>query len=159
HSLDLGWNSSLTLRRPVISVARRVRLVTLEKSIRRGSLIRTCFARSLRRRIANTIYCGYRYSTGASHLCTQNCLSSYQLCGSHRLGCFVSSNLNMVRRLDDLFRAEPTLFRISLSGFTQKTYGQSHVRGNIERVKENMRLVAESRRRVGNKTTDVQVYF
>jgi hypothetical protein len=78
---------------------------------------------------------------------------------SHGLNCSISSNLNMVRRLDDLFRAEPTLFRISLSGFTQNIYGQSHVRGNIERVKENMRLVAESRRRVGTKTTDVQVYF
>jgi hypothetical protein len=78
---------------------------------------------------------------------------------SHGLDCFISSNLNMVRRLDDLFRAEPTCFRISLSGFSQKIYGQSHARGNIERVKENMRLVAESRRRVGNKTTDVQVHF
>ena len=78
---------------------------------------------------------------------------------SHGLGCGISSNLNRVRRLDDLFRAEPTFFRISLSGFTQEIYSQSHARGNIERVKENMRLVAESRRRVGNKTTDVQVYF
>jgi len=31
----------------------------------------------------------------------------------------------------------PDFFRVSLSGFTQKNYGKTHRRGNIDVVKEN----------------------
>jgi MoaA/NifB/PqqE/SkfB family radical SAM enzyme len=78
---------------------------------------------------------------------------------SEGVDCAISSNLNLVRNLDDMMRAEPTHFRVSLSGFTQETYGRTHARGRIAKVKENMRAVSEAKRRVGNTRTDVQVYF
>jgi molybdenum cofactor biosynthesis enzyme MoaA len=56
----------------------------------------------------------------------------------------LSSNLNTINRVDDLLAAQPDLFIISLSGFTQDVYVKGHAGGNIEHVKENMRIVAEA---------------
>jgi len=53
--------------------------------------------------------------------------------------CGVSSNLNFDGTLEDVVKARPDFFRVSLSGFNQETYGRTHRRGNIERVKDNMR--------------------
>jgi MoaA/NifB/PqqE/SkfB family radical SAM enzyme len=78
---------------------------------------------------------------------------------SHDLYCALSSNLNILRNADELFRANPDEFRISLSGFTQPVYEQTHAKGNIERVKENMRLLQEAGRRTGNVHTRVVVYY
>jgi pyruvate-formate lyase-activating enzyme len=77
----------------------------------------------------------------------------------HGIQCFLSSNLNLLRDPDAIFAEAPEHFRISLSGFTQETYGVTHAAGNIEKVKKNMRLLSESKRRVGNKTTQIQVYY
>jgi len=40
--------------------------------------------------------------------------------------------------LRDVIKEGPDFFRISLSGFSQEIYGQTHQRGDIERVKQNM---------------------
>jgi MoaA/NifB/PqqE/SkfB family radical SAM enzyme len=55
----------------------------------------------------------------------------------------MSTNLNVLKRVDDLLAAKPDLMIISLSGFTQDIYVRGHKGGNIERVKENMRTLAE----------------
>lgn len=55
----------------------------------------------------------------------------------------LSSNLNFARYLDAAMQARPDEFVVSLSGFEQAQYGVSHAGGDIERVKANMRRLAE----------------
>jgi len=57
--------------------------------------------------------------------------------------CGISANLNYDGTLRDVVKAGPDFIRVSLSGFEQETYGQTHRRGNIERVKANMRKLRE----------------
>ena len=59
------------------------------------------------------------------------------------LYCGLSANLNYDRTLRDVIKAGPDFFRVSLSGYYQQNYGRTHRRGNIERVKANMRKVRE----------------
>jgi MoaA/NifB/PqqE/SkfB family radical SAM enzyme len=63
----------------------------------------------------------------------------------HRYGLHpeMSTNLNVINRVDEVLAARPDLIIVSLSGFTQDIYVRGHAGGNIERVKENMRLLAE----------------
>ena len=56
----------------------------------------------------------------------------------------LSTNLNFVRRLDELLAARPDMIIVSLSGFTQEIYERGHAGGDIGRVKANMRLMAEA---------------
>jgi len=72
--------------------------------------------------------------------------------------CCISSNLNIARNLEEVVVAGPDSIRVSLSGFTQEAYGISHVRGDIERVKKNMRLLSDTIKRHGKKTV-VSVHF
>lgn len=74
------------------------------------------------------------------------------------LPCSLSSNLNLLRNVDDVLLANPHCLRISVSGFTQDTYGRTHAGGNIERVKDNMRTLSESKARTGSRTA-IQVVF
>jgi MoaA/NifB/PqqE/SkfB family radical SAM enzyme len=55
----------------------------------------------------------------------------------------MSTNLNFVRRVPELLDAHPDLIIISLSGFTQDVYVRGHAGGDIEKVKANMRIIAE----------------
>jgi MoaA/NifB/PqqE/SkfB family radical SAM enzyme len=55
-----------------------------------------------------------------------------------------STNLNIIKRVDEVLAERPDLIIISLSGFTQEVYEKGHAGGNIERVKENMRTLAEA---------------
>ena len=57
--------------------------------------------------------------------------------------CGVSSNLNYDGTLRDVIQAGPDFFRVSLSGFYQENYGRTHTRGDIERVKRNMRKLRD----------------
>jgi len=66
----------------------------------------------------------------------------------HGLHPEMSTNLNVIKRLDDLLAAKPDLIIISLSGFTQEVYVKGHAGGKIERVKENMRTIAETNNRI-----------
>ncbi len=66
--------------------------------------------------------------------------------------CGVSTNLNLLRDIDDVLAADLSMLKVSLSGFTQDVYGTTHRRGDIETVKRNMTLVSEAKQRVGAKT-------
>jgi hypothetical protein len=52
--------------------------------------------------------------------------------------CAISSNFNRIRNLKEVVAARPDWIRISLSGFTQEVYGQTHKGGDINTVKANM---------------------
>lgn len=73
--------------------------------------------------------------------------------------CGLSSNLNVLRNVDDLLNAEPDDLRISLSGFTQEVYGRTHVRGDIEKVKQNMENLSAAQKKRRHKKTVIYVYF
>jgi pyruvate-formate lyase-activating enzyme len=66
--------------------------------------------------------------------------------------CGISSNLNVGGTLRDVIKENPDFFRISLSGFSQEIYGQTHQRGDIERVKQNMRKLRQYIDEFGAKT-------
>lgn len=66
--------------------------------------------------------------------------------------CGISSNLNIDGPLRDVIKAGPDFFRVSLSGFTQPVYGQTHQRGDIERVKKNMIKIRDYLNEFGTKT-------
>jgi MoaA/NifB/PqqE/SkfB family radical SAM enzyme len=55
----------------------------------------------------------------------------------------LSSNLNIKRGLEAVIAAGPDELKISLSGFSQQTYGRAHARGKLELVKRNMHLVRD----------------
>lgn len=75
------------------------------------------------------------------------------------LDCHISSNLNILRNADDILDAGPDMFRISLSGFTQSTYGSTHAGGNIDKVKANMRTLSDARARKPRNRTRIVVYY
>lgn len=56
----------------------------------------------------------------------------------------LSSNLNYIQRVEETLEAGLDLFIISLSGWTQEVYVRGHAGGKIEKVKENMRILAEA---------------
>ena len=76
----------------------------------------------------------------------------------HGLPCGLSSNLNLLRNIDEVMEANPTYLKVSVSGFEQSSYGITHRLGDIEKVKENMRRVAEARDRA-HATTRLEVPF
>jgi len=55
----------------------------------------------------------------------------------------LSTNLNIKHGLETVIAAGPDDLKISLSGFSQKSYARAHARGNLELVKSNMRLVRD----------------
>lgn len=56
--------------------------------------------------------------------------------------CGLSTNLSHRRMdLEGALRAGPKRIRVSLSGFNNESHTQTHVRGNVELVKENLRLM------------------
>lgn len=66
--------------------------------------------------------------------------------------CMVSTNLNLLPRdVDDFFAANPASIRVSVSGYFQETYEKNHRGGKIERVKENIKVMAEAWQRSGKK--------
>ncbi len=58
---------------------------------------------------------------------------------------YLSANLNHAGRLLDVLNKEPHSIRISCSGFRQSVYEQTHTRGDIDTVKENMRFIADNK--------------
>lgn len=78
----------------------------------------------------------------------------------HEFGvrCDLSSNLNQIKNIDAVLAANPASLRISNSGFTQETYGVTHRGGDIEKVKANMKELAEALRRTGS-TTRVHMLY
>lgn len=70
----------------------------------------------------------------------------------------ISSNLNLAKNIESAMLANPTFFRVSLSGFYQETYRQGHVGGDIEVVKQNMIKLRELQQRHGL-NTHIEVYY
>lgn len=70
----------------------------------------------------------------------------------------ISTNLNLAKNMEKALLAEPSYFRISLSGFLQETYQKGHVGGDIEVVKQNMIALHEIKQRLGL-STRVDVYY
>lgn len=66
----------------------------------------------------------------------------------HGLHPEMSTNLNKLNRVEEVLEARPDMIIISLSGFTQDIYVRGHAGGNIERVKENMRTIAEANNKI-----------
>lgn len=57
---------------------------------------------------------------------------------------FVSTNLNVpASRIEELLAAQPDRIKVSLSSFDQVVYEQTHVRGNIAKVLDNLELIAK----------------
>jgi organic radical activating enzyme len=77
---------------------------------------------------------------------------------SNGIRCYLSSNLNLMRNIDAILAENPYAFRVSVSGFTQDTYGYSHRGGNVEVVKKHMAELAEAKKRTGS-TTRIDVLY
>lgn len=71
---------------------------------------------------------------------------------AHKVPCSLSTNLNVIKNVENILSANPDSLRISLSGFYQQTYGITHRGGDIERVKANMLTLANVREQVGART-------
>ncbi len=58
---------------------------------------------------------------------------------------FISTNLNIGERIDAVMQANPTRLKVSLSSFEQAIYSQTHTRGDIEQVIQNLQKLAKAR--------------
>lgn len=72
--------------------------------------------------------------------------------------CYLSSNFNAVKNLEEVLLKNPYCLRISLSGYNQEIYGQTHRGGNIETVKRNLDELALILRRTRS-STRVHVFY
>lgn len=77
---------------------------------------------------------------------------------SYGLSCSISSNLNQLRDPERLLSSGLDWLRVSLSGFHQENYVKGHKGGDIEKVKANMRRLAEARDATGA-STDIEVFY
>lgn len=81
-----------------------------------------------------------------------------RLVKSHGIGCDLSTNLNLAKQIEAVVAAGPDTIKISLSGFTQEKYGITHRGGDIEVVKDNMKLLADAKRATQSKTRVIVVF-
>ncbi len=81
-----------------------------------------------------------------------------EIARQHGFRVCLSSNLNAGKNFDQVMAAEPALWIVSLSGFSQEVYELGHTKGEIDVVKDNMRLLSELRTRYGKKT-DVSISY
>lgn len=94
------------------------------------------------------IVCMYGNSEPFLHPRLPECITAIKRRGLHAQ---FSSNLNYVQRIDETLAANPNVMIISLSGFTQEIYERGHAGGKIEKVKANMKLVAEANNKLNPK--------
>ena len=71
---------------------------------------------------------------------------------SHNSSCSLSTNLNIIKNLDNVLLENPDHIKVSLSGFYDQTYSQTHKNGDIELVKKNMIELAAALKRTQSKT-------
>jgi MoaA/NifB/PqqE/SkfB family radical SAM enzyme len=88
----------------------------------------------------NAIVFLYGNSEPFLHPKLTECIQAVKARGLHAE---MSTNLNYINRVPEVLAAKPDFIIISLSGFTQDVYVRGHAGGNIEKVKANMRTVAE----------------
>lgn len=103
----------------------------------------------------NAIVFLYGNSEPFLHPRLPECVASIKRRG---LNAQLSTNCNLVRRVDDLLAAGPDMIIISLSGWTQDIYVRGHAGGNIEKVKANMRTLAEANNKL-NPKVNISVNF
>lgn len=60
---------------------------------------------------------------------------------------FLSTNLNHGERINAVMQANPQQLKVSLSSLRQEAYGQTHARGDIQRVIRHLHQLAEARDR------------
>jgi hypothetical protein len=89
----------------------------------------------------NAIVLPYGNSEPFLHPQLPECIAAIKQRG---LRCEVSSNFNHINRLDEFLAAGPDSLCISVSGFTQAIYSRSHVGGDIEVVKANLRVLRDA---------------
>lgn len=89
----------------------------------------------------NAIVFTYGNSEPFLHPKLPECITAIKRRGLHPE---MSTNLNYLQRVEETLEAGPELIIISLSGFTQDIYVRGHAGGNIEKVKENMKVIAEA---------------
>lgn len=77
---------------------------------------------------------------------------------SYGIPCSISTNLSIKKNFDDLLKSNPDAIYISTSGFTQTVYGRTHKGGDIELVKNNMKRLAELKKKYSS-TTAISVIF
>jgi MoaA/NifB/PqqE/SkfB family radical SAM enzyme len=92
------------------------------------------------------IVCPYGNGEPMLHPQLPECIAAIKRRGFR---CEVATNLNLVNRLEDFLKAQPSFVIVSVSGFTQEVYGKSHRGGDIERVKENMHILKDAHNRWG----------
>jgi len=73
-----------------------------------------------------------------------------QIAKKRDLHVYVSSNLNLLRREDDLLRSGLDKLAVSVSGWDQERYGVYHEGGDIAAVKANMQRLAAAKARTGS---------
>ncbi|MDH6240281.1 molybdenum cofactor biosynthesis enzyme MoaA [Polynucleobacter sphagniphilus] len=79
-----------------------------------------------------------------------------KLIHSAQLTSFVSTNLNITHRINELMQANPTRLKVSISSLKQEIYGITHERGNINTVIANFETLALARDR-NKSTTDIWI--
>lgn len=89
----------------------------------------------------NAIVFTYGNSEPFLHPRLPECIAAIKRRGLHPE---MSTNLNHIQRVEELLEAGPDLIIISLSGWTQEVYEKGHAGGKIEKVKANMRTLAEA---------------
>ncbi len=77
---------------------------------------------------------------------------------AYRIPCGISTNLNIRRNIDRVVAENPANFVISISGYSQYTYAKTHRGGDIQKVKENMSWLAETKQSTDSKTR-IEVNF
>jgi MoaA/NifB/PqqE/SkfB family radical SAM enzyme len=104
----------------------------------------------------NAIVFVYGNSEPFLHPRLPECIAAIKRRGLHPE---MSTNLNYIQRVTDTLNAHPDLIIISLSGFTQEVYVKGHAGGNIEKVKANMRVIAEANNARGPNKVNISVNY
>lgn len=92
----------------------------------------------------NAIVCCYVNSDPFLHKRLPEVISAIRRRG---LNCEVATNANFISNLDQVLAAKPNQLTMSVSGWTQEIYERAHRGGNVEVVKENIKEIAEARKR------------
>lgn len=89
----------------------------------------------------NAIVFCYGNSEPFIHPKLPECITAIKRRGLHPE---MSTNMNYLQRVEETLEAGPDLIIISLSGWTQEVYEKGHAGGRIDKVKANMRILAEA---------------
>lgn len=140
----LEINSVCNLRCPTCTKGNQAAVAGLkydhETGIMEESLMERCLDKIASENPKALVYL-YGNSEGFIHPRLPECIASVKRRG---LSPQLSSNLNFVQRVPETLEAGPDLIIVSLSGWTQEIYERGHAGGRIEKVKENMRILAEA---------------